>query len=893
MNSPQIKYLSDYVPSHFDIEHIDLSFDLYETHTNVRAIIKVERVKDMNNKQKALHLHGEALELISISMDGAELHPGDYNLTPEELVIYKVGTSFVLNIQTRIKPHENTTLSGLYVSNDIFCTQCEAEGFRRITYFIDRPDVMCPYTCSIEADQKKYPVLLSNGNLIHTGVFDNGRHWVTWEDPHPKPSYLFAMVAGNLLYIEENIYTRSKKKVAVRIYSEKENIKRCEFAMESLIQAIFWDEDRFNLEYDLDTYMVVAINDFNMGAMENKGLNIFNARYILADSNTATDDDYVNIERVIAHEYFHNWTGNRITLKNWFQLCLKEGLTVFRDQLFSEEISPSRALKRIKDVQALRLHQFPEDDGPTAHPVRPDHYIEMNNFYTSTVYEKGAAVIRMLYRLLGDDFFEGMDDYFDQYDGKAITVEDFLTVMEDVSEMKLDQFKLWYTQAGTPRVTVRREYIPETETYKLTFEQTCPVTPGQSEKKPMLIPIDMALFDTNGDYITLQLANEKNKSETRILQFTEAEQTFEFIHVYESPIPSLFRDFSACVKVSIDYTLEERLFLMTIETDDFNRWDQNRQIFLEIIFQMIHAYQKNESMTVSDRFLNALEMSLTVPIEDKILVTEMLKIPSAHEIAHYCSDKNEIIDPNAIHFARKKMKEIIADQLAEIFFALYDENNTQGEYEYDHQEIASRSIKNMALDYLVALDENETKDLALNQFKSANNMTDMFSAFQSLSHSNHRIFQEACDIFYDRWQHDPLVLDKWFAVQASSQLDNTLNRVKELLDHKSFTLKNPNRVRALIGSFISNNHFHFHCATGKAYEFLGDIVLELDKINPQISSRMVAAFNHWRKYDENRQEQMKNQLNRILKQDHLSKDVYEIVSSALHAMPEDADALNF
>jgi aminopeptidase N len=884
MNSPQTKYLKDYRPSHFDIEHIELYFDLHENHTDVRAIIKVERVKDMNNMQKALHLNGEDLELLSISMDGAELSPGDYKLLPDELIIYKVGTSFVLNIQTRIKPKENTALSGLYMSNNIFCSQCEAEGFRRITYFLDRPDVMSLYTCTIEADQEKYPVLLSNGNLIHSGVFDSGRHWVTWEDPFPKPSYLFAMVAGDLAHIEDTIHTKSQKKVSVRIYSEKENIGRCEFAIESLINAIFWDEDKFNLEYDLDTYMVVAINDFNMGAMENKGLNIFNAKYILADPDTATDDDYFNIERVIAHEYFHNWTGNRITLKNWFQLCLKEGLTVFRDQLFSEDMAASRVLQRIKDVQTLRLNQFPEDDGPRAHPVRPDQYIEMNNFYTNTVYEKGAAVIRMLYRILGEMFFEGMAYYFEQYDGKAITIEDFLSVMEDASEMKLDQFKLWYTQAGTPRVKVSREYIPELETYYLTFEQTCPDTPGQLDKKPMLIPIDMALFDDEGDYVQLQLDDEDDVSETRILQLTEVEQTFEFVNISQEPVPSLFRDFSACVKVSMDYTLKERLFLMTVETDDFNRWDHSRQIFLELLYQMIEAYQNSAPLIVPDSFLAALDLLLSPPLRDNILVTEMIKIPTAHEIAHYCSDKNQTIDPDAIFHARKKLKEIIVDELAERFFVLYEENNIQSKYEYDHGEVARRSIKNMALDYLVVLEKNESNNLAFLQITKADNMTDVFSALQSLSHADHDTFHKACNIFYERWKDNPLVLDKWFAVQAASQLDNTLDRVKDLLNHHAFNIKNPNRVRALIGSFVNKNHYHFHCQTGAGYEFLGDMVLELDAINPQIAAHMVAAFNHWRKYDENRQALMTNQLNRIVNRENLSKDVYEIVSSAMSAM---------
>jgi aminopeptidase N len=881
MNSVQTKYLSEYEQSHFDIEYIDLYFDLNETHTDVRAIMKVERVKDMNNNQKSLHLYGENLKLMSIYMDGAELQPGDYELTSEELIIFKVGRSFDLNIQTRIKPHENTSLSGLYVSNNIFCTQCEAEGFRRMTYFLDRPDIMCAYTCTIEADQKKYPVLLSNGNLIQSGNFDNDRHWVTWEDPFPKPSYLFALVAGDLEYIENKIRTRSKNEVIVRIYAEKENITQCEFAMESLIAAIFWDEDKFDLEYDLDNYMVVAINDFNMGAMENKGLNIFNAKCILADPKTATDEDYANIERVIAHEYFHNWTGNRITLKNWFQLCLKEGLTVFRDQLFSEDVAVSRVCKRIKDVQALRLNQFPEDDGPTAHPVRPDHYIEMNNFYTSTVYEKGAAVIRMLYLLLEEEFFEGMDYYVDQYDGKAVTVENFLSVMEDASEMKLDQFKLWYTQAGTPRVEVNRSYDPERQVYKLTFTQTCPETPNQSEKEPLLIPINIALLNDNGEHVPIHLKEEKKVHDTIVLQLTKTEQTFKFLYVFEEPIPSLFRDFSACVKVSIDYSFDERLFLMNHDSDDFNRWDQNRQIFLEILHQMILAYQRNEPMLVSEQFINALEIILKPPIEDKILITEMFKIPTEKEIAHYCSDKNEIIAPDAIHHARKKMKETISNKLVSLFLEVYDENTTMNQYEYDPGEVENRSIKNMALDFLVASNKEDMHELAMKQFKEADNMTDAFAALQSLSHSDEKSFQEACDLFYEKWKYDPLVVDKWFAVQACAQMNNSLGRIHDLMNHQAFNLKNPNRVRALIGNFINNNHYHFHCETGAAYELLGDIVLELDLINPQIASRMVAAFNHWRKYDEGRQALMKQQLVRILDCDQLSKDVFEIVSSAL------------
>ena len=892
MNSPETKYLKDYHPSHFDIEHVDLYFDLHETYTDVRAIIKMERVYDLKNKLKKLYLHGEDLDLISIAMDGAELDPKEYEQTSNRLIINKVGKSFVLNIKTRLKPHENTSLSGLYVSNNIYCTQCEAEGFQRITYFLDRPDVLCTYTCTIEADKNNCPVLLSNGNLFQSGVFKNGRHWVTWEDPFPKPSYLFAMVAGDLEYIED-IVTQSEKPVLIRIFAEAGNIERCEFAMESLINAMFWDEDTFQLVYDLDTYMIVAINDFNMGAMENKGLNIFNSKCILADPEIATDDDYANIERIIAHEYFHNWTGNRVTLRNWFQLCLKEGLTVFRDQLYTEAVGPSRIIKRIQDVQKLRLHQFPEDDGPTAHPVRPDQYVEMNNFYTPTVYEKGAAIVRMLYRMLGDDFFLGMEFYFDQFDGQAVSVEDFLNIMEDAGERKLDQFMRWYTQAGTPRVTVHREYISDKQIYRLTFEQFCPPTVNQPKKEPLLIPIDMALLDSNGNHIPLELKidedkdddnddddDEDNTAEHRIIELTKTKQTFEFINVYEEPVPSLFRDFSACVKVSIEYSTEERLFLLKHDTDDFNRWDQSRQIQLESIFQMIQQFQNGQFISVPTKVLDAFEALLTSPINDRALITELVRMPSDHEIAHYCSDQSEKINPDAIHFVSKKMKETIAEHLSERFMEIYDENSSDDYYDYEPTGVARRSIRNLALDYLVALMTKETVTLAIDQFMNSDNMTDIFSALQSLSHTNEEIFQKSCEIFYGHWFDYPLLVDKWFAVQAKSELNNTLDRVKELLTHPVFTLKNPNRVKALIGSFVNSNLRHFHSSSGEGYELLADQVLALDKVNPQIASQMVVAFNQWQKYEDQRMTLMGNQLERLHKSE-LSRDVFEIVSKAL------------
>jgi len=883
MTLPKTKYLKDYTESDFMIEHINLHIDLYETHTIVRSIMRITRSRDIHNSMKVLVLDGVDLELISISMDGSELNLGEYEITKEHLIIFEVPIEFVLNIQTKIKPHENTSLSGMYVSGDIVCTQCEAEGFRKITYFLDRPDIMSNYTCTIEADQTKYPVLLSNGNLIQSGCSTNNRHWATWEDPFPKPCYLFAIVAGDLQVIEDYFITESENEVTLRIYAEKENIDRCYHAMESLKKAMEWDEKLFDLEYDLEMYMIVAINDFNMGAMENKGLNIFNAKYILATPDTATDEDFFAIERVIAHEYFHNWTGNRITLQNWFQLCLKEGLTVFRDQLFAEDMAASPAIKRIQDVQKLRLYQFPEDDGPMAHPVRPESYIEMNNFYTMTVYEKGAEVVRMLHNLLEDDFYKGMEYYFIHFDGKAVTVEDFIAIMEDAAEQDLTHFKLWYTQAGTPVVQVDRYYNKEEQIYELSFKQTCHPTPGQEEKAPLVIPVDVALIGSNGKPLPLQLEDEENPYilDNRVLQFNEESQTYKFINVPEEPVPSVFRDFSACVKISMDYTFNERLFLMTYDSDAFNRWEQSRQIFLEELYRLIIIYEEEQPMTLNQEILAALETILSPPIIDKAFTSELLKLPSEVEIAHYVYDKTQSINPDAIYFARMFMKQSIAISLSNTFFSIYKDNRNLLPYSFDPKSVAERSLKNIALDYLVRLKQSEVLSFALDQYNKADNMTDAFCAFRSLSTIECQAYQMVCELFYEKWKHNPIVLDKWFMIQALSPIEDTQKTVKTLLNHKDFSLKNPNRVRSLLGTFAHNNHYHFHRSNGMGYKLLADQIIILDKKNPQIASRLVSAFNHWKKYDYKRQSLINRQLNKIMDQKELSKDVYEIVSKAL------------
>jgi aminopeptidase N len=880
----QVKYLKDYQEPNFNIVHIDLYISLHETHAIVRSILTIERAHDPKKINPPLILDGQELELISISKDGEELNSSDYNVTDEQLIIFNIPVDFTLNIQTKIYPQNNTSLSGLYVSNNIFCTQCEAEGFRKITYFLDRPDVMSHYTCTIEADKDKYPVLLSNGNLIHSGTYENGRHWATWEDPFPKPCYLFALVAGDLACIESFLLTNNDKRVTLKIYSEKDNIARCSHAMDSLKTAMQWDDDVFDCEYDLEIYMIVAINDFNMGAMENKGLNVFNSKYILANNETATDEDFFEIDRVVAHEYFHNWTGNRITLKNWFQLCLKEGLTVFREQLFSEDLTPSRVIKRIQDVQNLRQNQFPEDAGPLAHSVRPDAYIEMNNFYTMTVYEKGAEVIRMLYRLIGEeDFFKGMDFYFIQYDGEAVTVENFISVMEDAAESDLTQFKLWYTQSGTPTVQVRREYEPETQSFTIIFEQFCPPTPDQPAKKPLLIPVDIALLNSEGQEMPLQLLDEKepHKHKSRILQLTESEQAFTFINISEKPLPSVFRDFSACVKISTDYTFEERLFLMTYDTDAFNRWDHSRQIFLNELYRIIVMYQQNQPMVVNQEIIGAIETILSDSINDKALTAKLIQLPSEHEIAHYMVDQKSFIDPDAIHHVRIFVKNAIAIALSKTLLAVFEANQSTKPYTYEPEAVAMRSLKNQVLDYIVHLKSSDTLSLAFDQFVKADNMTDAFASFVSLSHVTCNEFEKVRDLFYEKWQNDPLVIDKWFAVQAMSPVDHTLTTVKQLLQHKDFNIKNPNRVRSLIGTFAHRNHYHFNQLEGEGYQLVATQVLRLDKINPQIASRMVSAFNHWNKYDEHRKAYMKNILENIIEQKNLSEDVYEIVSKAL------------
>jgi aminopeptidase N len=876
MSKPVVKYLKNYQAPPYQIHKVDLNFNLYEDKTIVTARTAITRKAE---QLEPLILDGQEMKLLSIAVDGKELNDAQFKVTKDDLTIFEPPVAFTLEIVTEIHPEKNTSLEGLYKSKTMFCTQCEAEGFRKITYFLDRPDVMAKYTCTIEADQTRYPVLLSNGNMVEKGQLLNNRHWVKWEDPFHKPSYLFALVAGDLESDKSTYKTRSGKIVDLQIFVEKGNVDKCGHAMESLKKAMEWDEEVFGLEYDLDIYMIVAVSDFNMGAMENKGLNVFNSKYVLARPETATDTDYHNIEGVIAHEYFHNWTGNRVTLNSWFQLSLKEGLTVFRDQEFSSDMT-SRANQRVMDVRRLKMFQFPEDSGPMAHPIRPESYIEMNNFYTATVYEKGAEVIRMIHTILGpENFRKGMDLYFQRHDGSAVTTNDFVKAMEDASGISLDHFQLWYSQAGTPKVKIEYQYFPEEQRFSITFQQTTPPTPKQDIKHPLHLPVRFALLGQDGKEIPLkQSDNDMSSQGECILNLHETQETFHFFHVPEQPVPSVFRNFSAPVKIDIDYTFEELLFLMTRDTDYFNRWDAAQKLYKKELERLVELCMQDEELQVDPNLLEAYSQLLSDHTVDKQFLSLILNLPSEIEIGEFY----QIIHVDAIHKARKFLLKAVAEAHYSKWMDIYQKYSEVLSDEPLAQSISRRSIKNMALYYLSFAESEEVFKMIDHQVKIADNMTDQISALQLLTNRETSLRESALEYFYQKWSHDELVMDKWFMIQAQSERDDTLSVVKNLLENDAFNLKNPNKVRSLIGSFAHGNPSNFHKSDGSGYEFLAEMVIQLNAINPQVASRLVSAFNHWKKFDPNRQEMMKIQLNRILMVENLSSDVYEIVTKALN-----------
>jgi len=877
--TPRTTYLKDYRPPDYRVETINLQFDLNETKTTVKALLTVVCSHDRCEGIHPFVLYGKDLVLRSLLLDGQPLTEHDYKIEGETLSIIPVPDRFVLEIETECDPAANTELSGLYRSGGMFCTQCEAEGFRKITYYPDRPDVLSRFMTTIIADKEKYPVLLSNGNPIKRGDLQDGRHLVTWHDPFPKPAYLFALVAGDLARIDDRFTTMSGREVALHIYVQHHNKDKCGHAMESLKKAMKWDEEVYGREYDLDLFMIVATDDFNMGAMENKGLNIFNSRYVLADRDTATDSDFQGIMGVVAHEYFHNWSGDRVTCRDWFQLSLKEGFTVFRDQQFMED-NMSRGVERIGDANLLRTHQFREDAGPMAHPVRPDHYVEINNFYTMTVYNKGAELIRMMRTLLGPDGFrKGTDLYFSRHDGQAVTTEDFVKALEDATGGDLSQFRLWYTQAGTPELTVMRAYDPGAKTYTLTFKQFCGPTPGQPDKKPFHIPVALGLVSKDGKEIPLRLEGEKEKEGekgTKVLEVKKAEQTFVFTSVPEEPVPSILRGFSAPVKVKLDLSDEERLVLMAHDSDEFNRWDAGQQFAVKLLLELVKDHQQGRELALDNMFIDAFRTTLTTDMTDKAFQAFALSLPSET----YLADFLPVIDPEAIHEARSFVQQTLAAVLKNQFLAVYRANEDRGQYRVDQIAMGKRSLKNTCLGYLMELEDDDVAGLCLHQYRTGGNMTDVIAALVDLANSERPERVDALASFSEKWKNDPLVMDKWFAIQATSRLPGTLGTVKGLMQHPAFTLKNPNKVRSLIGAFASNS-VRFHDPSGKGYAFVADQVLAINAMNPQIAARLVSSFTMWKRYEEKRKALMKKELERILAAPKLSKDVFEVVSKSL------------
>ncbi len=879
--TPSAIYLKDYQAPAYWVKALELEFDLDAQQTMVKSTIRFQRNKDVADSSTPLKLDGCELTLKSICLDGVELAPEDYQLDDEVLTISSVPDDFILNVTTRISPAANTALEGLYQSRVMLCTQCEAQGFRHITWFPDRPDVMTHYKVKMIADKTECPVLLCNGNLIESGELEGGKHFAVWQDPSLKPSYLFALVAGKLEFIEDEFITLSGRKVVLRLYTEEKNIHKCDHAMQSLKHSMAWDEQTYGREYDLDIFMIVAVDDFNSGAMENKGLNIFNSSCVLASAQTATDGDYYKIQSIVGHEYFHNWSGNRVTCRDWFQLSLKEGFTVFRDQEFSSDLN-SRAVQRIDDVDVLRNFQFAEDSGPLAHPIRPDHYVEIRNFYTVTVYNKGAEVVRMIRNLLGaEGFRKGTDLYFARHDGQAVTCDDFVKAMQDATHIDLTQFKRWYSQAGTPELTVAGEYDANAKTYSLNIEQQTPSTPGQDTKQPFQIPVAIGLLDQSGNDMPLRISGDESTNEdtTCMLNICEQRQSFVFENVSEPPVASVLRGFSAPVKVKLQRSEDELAFLLAHDSDAFNRWDAGQELALYELSRQIKAHQKNEPLPEPVALHAALQSAMQDEAIDKALLTRILALPSAD----YLADQMDVVDVDAIYHARLFSRRYLAQELYDEFMKLYETNHHGRAYVFNSDEMAQRSLKNTSLGYLVETEQHADYTRCFKQFETANNMTDGLAALAMLTHHDIPLRQQALDDFYNQWRDDAQVIEKWLAIQARSRLPDTLDKVKTLMQHESFDIKNPNKVRSLIGGFCRGNPARFHAIDGSGYELLTETVLQLNKLNPQIAARLVQFMIRWKRFDETRQRLMKNNLQRILDEKDLSKDVYEVVSRSLDA----------
>ena len=868
---PQAKYRHDYRAPDYTTTDIDLDFSLDAETTRVTAVSKIKRQGTVG---APLVLDGEDLTLVSIQVDGQPWSA--YRQQDNQLIIDELPAQFTLTIVNDIHPAKNTALEGLYLSGDALCTQCEAEGFHHITYYQDRPDVLARFTTRIVADKARYPFLLSNGNRIGQGELADGRHWVQWQDPLPKPCYLFALVAGDFDVLRDSFTTRSGRKVALELFVDRGNLDRADWAMTSLKNSMKWDETRFGLEYDLDIYMIVAVDFFNMGAMENKGLNIFNSKYVLAKAETATDKDYLNIEAVIGHEYFHNWTGNRVTCRDWFQLSLKEGLTVFRDQEFSSDLG-SRSVNRIDNVRVMRGAQFAEDASPMAHAIRPDKVIEMNNFYTLTVYEKGSEVIRMMHTLLGEaNFQKGMQLYFERHDGSAATCDDFVQAMEDASNVDLSRFRRWYSQSGTPLLTVRDEYDAETQQYRLHVSQKTAPTADQPEKLPLHIPLDIELYDSEGNVIPLQ---KGGLPVNNVLNVTEAEQTFVFDGVAHKPVPSLLREFSAPVKLDYPYSDQQLTFLMQHARNEFARWDAAQSLLATYIKLNVARHQQKQPLSLPLHVADAFRAVLLDEKLDPALAAQILTLPSENEIAELFAT----IDPEAIAAVHEAIVRCLARELADEWLAVYHANKTDG-YRVEHGEIAKRALRNVCLGYLAFGEDVVLADqLVSEQYRQADNMTDSLAALSAAVAAQLPCRDALLAAFDERWHQDGLVMDKWFVLQGSSPSADVLSKVRALLQHRSFSLSNPNRTRSLIGGFASGNPAAFHAADGSGYQFLAEILSDLNQRNPQIAARLIEPLIRLKRYDAGRQALMRKALEQLKGLENLSGDLYEKISKALDA----------
>lgn len=853
-------YLHDYQPPAFSVDHISLNVDLYDDHALISSTMTLTR-----EHPGLLVLYGDELELVRIEMNDKPLLADDYRFEDGHLIIDECPDHIYLHIVTRVKPQENTQLSGLYRSDSLFCTQCEAQGFRRITFYPDRPDVLSIFTTRITANKTQYPILLSNGNLRSTGDLPEGRHFALWSDPFKKPSYLFALVAGNLGCVEDYFQTASGRQVTLRLYVEPGNEAKCTHAMASLKKAMRWDETMYGREYDLDIYMIVAVSNFNMGAMENKGLNIFNDKYILVSPETAADSDFVDVESVVGHEYFHNWTGNRVTCRDWFQLSLKEGLTVFRDQEFTRDMQ-SREVNRIIDVKTLINTQFPEDAGSMAHPVRPESYQEIDNFYTATVYNKGAEVIRMQQTLLGKEGFRrGMDLYFERHDGQAVTIDDFVAAMADANQVDLTQFKRWYSQAGTPQVNITRQFSGDT--LSLTMRQSCPPTPDGQLKQPFHIPIRLAFFDEQGQH----LANYCD-----LIELKQTQETFQFSGFYHRPYVSILRDFSAPVNIVQDFDEEELLALLKFESNGYAKWQAVRQLVL----RCLHALLKQADQTtwvIPYTLLEALQHILLDAHLDPALRAELLSPPSFEE----CAFGLESLDVALLEKVRRFYRRTLGQHLCDALTQQYQNLWTQEDHAMHADAFGRRKLRNICLELLMKSDEAATLPICQQQFNAAQTMSDQLASFALLCHAHTpEVHQQAVQAFYQQWSENHLVLDKWFSIQAMNEQPHTLARVQELLMHPAFSLKNPNRVRALIGTFVMYNLEQFHALDGSGYEFLTTQLLLLNKLNPQVAARLATPFTRWQRYDKPRKSLIQAQLIE-LSQHKLSKDLAELVSKSL------------